>query len=101
MATSLDQGLRKLRAKGICQKRPCQEQFYEILCSVRDRPVTYRESMTSDAELLQSYVSDRSNKAFAELVRRHLDGVYSAALRRVGGDSHLAQDVSQHVFIAL
>jgi DNA-directed RNA polymerase specialized sigma24 family protein len=34
-------------------------------------------------------------------VARHIDFVYSAALRVVNGDSHLAQDVAQTVFIEL
>jgi RNA polymerase sigma factor (sigma-70 family) len=55
----------------------------------------------SDAELLQCYAETRAEDAFAEVVRRHLDGVYSAASRRVGGDAHLAQDVAQRVFVAL
>lgn len=54
-----------------------------------------------DVELLRQYACDGSEAAFAELVRRHLDLVYSSALRRVGGDAHLAQDVVQQVFIAL
>jgi RNA polymerase sigma factor (sigma-70 family) len=54
-----------------------------------------------DAELLRVYARVRDEAAFAELVRRHLNGVYSAALRRVGGDAHLAQDVAQKVFVAL
>jgi RNA polymerase sigma factor (sigma-70 family) len=58
-------------------------------------------AMPTDADLLRDYAADRSESAFAELVRRHLDGVYSAALRRVGGDTHLAKDVAQAVFIAL
>ncbi|MBC7366500.1 MAG: sigma-70 family RNA polymerase sigma factor [Undibacterium sp.] len=57
--------------------------------------------MPDDATLLRRYTDDRAEDAFAELVRRHLDGVYSAALRRVGGDVHLAQDVAQQVFAAL
>lgn len=57
--------------------------------------------MQDDAELLQHYAATRSEAAFAELARRHLDGVYSAALRRVGGDTHLAEDVAQKVFAAL
>lgn len=57
--------------------------------------------MISDIELLQSYVSNRSQEAFGELVRRHVDLVYSSALRRVGMDSHLAEDVTQDVFAEL
>lgn len=54
--------------------------------------------MLDDAELLRRYASDRSENAFAELVRRHLAFVYAAALRQVGGDDSLAQDVAQIVF---
>jgi RNA polymerase sigma factor (sigma-70 family) len=57
--------------------------------------------MTPDRELLRRYAEDRSEEAFAELVRRHVDLVYSAALRQVNGDAHLAHDVAQMVFVAL
>ncbi|MBL9126001.1 MAG: hypothetical protein JNL97_00070, partial [Verrucomicrobiales bacterium] len=57
--------------------------------------------MTPDSELLRRYVQDGSEAAFTELVRRHVDLVYSAALRLVGGDRHLAQDVTQVVFLDL
>lgn len=57
--------------------------------------------MTDDAELLRRYASDRSEEAFATLVRRHIDFVFSAALRQTGGDNTLAQDVTQVVFIEL
>ena len=54
----------------------------------------------SDHELIREFADDRSDPAFAELVRRHVDHVYSAALRMVR-DAHLAEDVSQAVFLAL
>ena len=54
-----------------------------------------------DSELLRRYADEKSEEAFAALVRRHLDLVYSVALRQVGGDAHLAQDVAQTVFTSL
>ncbi len=57
--------------------------------------------MTDDAELLRRYATERSEAAFAELVRRHLGFVYHAALRQCGGDAHRAEDVAQAVFTAL
>ena len=53
-----------------------------------------------DDALLQQYIGERSEKAFAELVSRHLDLVYSTALRTVQG-ADLAEDVCQSVFIEL
>lgn len=58
-------------------------------------------TMEDDATLLRHYAETRSNAAFAELVQRHLNLVYSAALRQVGGDAHLARDVAQSVFTDL
>jgi RNA polymerase sigma factor (sigma-70 family) len=55
-------------------------------------------STVEDAQLLNGYVAERSQEAFTELVRRHVDLVYATALRRVGGDSHLAEDIAQSVF---
>ena len=61
--------------------------------------MTIRTSM-DDWQLLQAYAKNRSEAAFAELVRLHLDWVYSVALRHVG-DPHLAEDIVQSVFVLL
>lgn len=57
--------------------------------------------MRDDAELLRLYAVDRSNEAFAELVQRHIGSVYAVARRRLGGNAHLAEEVTQEVFADL
>ncbi len=57
--------------------------------------------MENDAQLLHRYVQGRDENAFTELVRLRLGLVYSIALRRVGGDTQLAEDVAQKVFTDL
>lgn len=52
-------------------------------------------------ELLRCYAVDGSESAFTELVRQHIDLVYSAALRQVNGDAAAAQDITQAVFTDL
>lgn len=54
----------------------------------------------TDAELLTRYTRHRAEDAFAELVRRHLDLVHSAALRQVRSPQ-LAEEVAQSTFLKL
>lgn len=55
---------------------------------------------TGDSELLRRYVQDNSDDAFTTLVEHHIDLVYSVALRQVG-NPHLAEEITQAVFIIL
>ena len=55
-------------------------------------------STKDTGELLRAFTEKGSEDAFQELVARYIDLVYSIALRRVGGNAHQAQDVTQTVF---
>ena len=54
--------------------------------------------MITDSELLRHYVQNRSESAFTELVQRHVNLVYSAALRETDGLNAQAEDLAQAVF---
>lgn len=51
-------------------------------------------------ELLQEYATRNSEQAFAAIVSRHINLVYSVALRHAG-NPHQAQEITQAVFIVL
>ena len=57
--------------------------------------------MADDAALIADYVKSGAEDAFRLLVERHLPLVYSAAVRMVNGESHLAEEVAQNVFTDL
>jgi RNA polymerase sigma factor (sigma-70 family) len=70
-------------------------------------PVTFprrckyiHETMSNDLALLRDYARNHSEDAFTTLVTRHVNLVYSVALRQVG-DAGLAEEITQAVFIIL
>src|SRR5215469_602783 len=56
--------------------------------------------MTSDFDLLRQFTRENSQDAFREIVGRHLNLVYSAALRQARS-SQLAEEIVQSVFADL
>ena len=58
------------------------------------------ENVSADRELVRTYAREGSEPAFRALVERHVNLVFAAAFRQVG-DSGLAEEITQNVFVAL
>src|SRR2546430_1804210 len=57
--------------------------------------------MNEDSEWLRRYAEHRDEAAFTDLVQRHVNLVFSAALRQTGGTAQPAEDVTQTVLADL
>src|SRR5437588_2726787 len=57
--------------------------------------------MKSDKELLESYALNGSERAFRDLVQRHVGLVHSAALRESRGNVSIAEEITQAAFTEL
>ena len=55
---------------------------------------------SDDMSLVREFAGHQNEAAFEALVARHVDLVYSAALRQTG-DAHLAEEITQAVFLVL
>ncbi len=72
-----------------------------LICPVYDPAyIVMPMSAPDEMNLLRKWTANRDRQALGELIRRHIDFVYATARRQVR-DAHLAEDVTQAVFILL
>jgi DNA-directed RNA polymerase specialized sigma24 family protein len=87
----------ELQSRAVTEPALCASSFNFSVTFARAVPIY---SMMNATDLLDAYRERGSDEAFAELVRRYTNLVYSVALRRLG-NSALAEEVGQEVFTQL
>src|SRR5690349_13965544 len=72
----------------------------KIFCSLCAWAWMYWQTMGEDMDLLKEYAQHKCERAFSELVWRHINLVYSVAFRHVR-NAHQAEEITQSVFVLL
>jgi RNA polymerase sigma factor (sigma-70 family) len=70
------------------------------VCFSRSADIIKWMQASDDMQLLQEYANGHSEEAFAALVSRHINLVFSAAMRSVN-NPHQAEEITQAVFVTL
>src|SRR5882724_1266676 len=81
-------------------KVKCLHAVIKKICRISPGGGDILLKMTSDLDLLRQFARENSQDAFSEIVRRHVNLVYSAALRQVRSPQ-LAEEIAQSVFADL
>lgn len=104
MARAVGSGVRDIRARspaGVSVDDGVPNQAGNSMCDFEIGGRYPGEMNVADSDLLRLYGETGDQEAFTRLMGRHVDLVYSAALRQTGDDSGAAEEVTQTVFADL